>query len=117
MSLKYDKKLTEIVSRISNKNSLTTKDTDEIITHFFKEMREALKNPEMPEVLVHNFGRFKAAQWRLEKAIAACQKSGNKSREEELQSILDRTIKEKRTRNDRNGKRNIRSSKEEKQSS
>lgn len=113
MSLKYDKKLTEIVSRISNKNSLTTKDTDEIISHFFKEMREAIKRPDMPEILVHNFGRFKPKTWRLEKIKGACIENGNKERQEQISAILERLEKEKRTRNDRNATRNIRSTEEE----
>jgi len=113
MSLKYDKKLTEIVSRISNKNSLTTKDTDEIISHFFKEMRETIKRPDMPEILVHNFGRFKPKVWRLEKIKGYCIEGGNKEREEQISAILERLEKEKRTRNDRNGSTDIRSTEEE----
>lgn len=113
MSLKYDKKLTEIVSRVSNKNSLTTRDTDEIIDHFFKEMRENLKKPEMPEVLIHNFGRFKPQTWRLKKDIKAALNRGNTERAEYLQAVLDRLDKEKHTRNDRNGKSNIRDTQEE----
>lgn len=90
-----DKKLKEIINKVSNKNSLPAEETEEILEHFFKEMREAIKSDEMPTILIHNFGRFYP---RINMVEHAYLKSPEGEHKNKLEKIKNRLEKEKHKR-------------------
>lgn len=56
--MNLDKKLTEIINKVSNRNSIPAAELEKALDHFFSEMRKQMISKNVPEVLIHNFGRF-----------------------------------------------------------
>lgn len=91
MPLNLDKKTKEIISRVSNRNSIEAEKTEEIIEHFFSEMKKEMRSDRLPTILIHNFGRFSLKEVAILKTAEALN-------DENLLKIAERVKKEKHIR-------------------
>ena len=62
-------KNSDIVSRLSSKHRLDKSLVENMITHTFASIRECMAMEEMPNILLHNWGRFKPKLGYIERKL------------------------------------------------
>lgn len=63
--MRKDKTLERIIKKIAVDNSLSESTVEDVVAHMFSQTRKSLAEPDMPSVLLHNFGRFQVSLGRI----------------------------------------------------
>lgn len=63
--MRKDRTLEKIIKQVAVEHSLSEKTVEDIIEHMFSQTRKTLGRPEMPGVLLHNFGKFEVKLGRI----------------------------------------------------
>jgi len=67
--MRKDKILERVIRNVAVEHSVSEKTVEDVLEHMFSTTRKTLGQPEMPSVLLHNFGKFYIKPGRIDGII------------------------------------------------